>query len=275
MNKQYVTYGIAILALAAIIGAGALYAQREYTPPEPPPVVVNTQRGPVVLEDEEVNAGDLITAPDIGTVYYLNEEKTRVVFPDEQTFLSWYPDFDDVKHVSREKLESFPLSGRNATIRPGTLLITIPSSPQVWMIGHPSTLHWLQGGEEQAIALFGKNWTDRLVDLPEYYFSNYQDMGGFDTTDAYPVGLLVHVTSNDQYYIVTETGQRQVTEEGFIANHLQKQFAIEREDPIDFADFGPPLDSYEAKWGSPDLAEQEADEGPEDVDIGGAVPEVG
>lgn len=275
MQKQTITYFLAIIAFVAILVAGAFYADKVYQPPEAPPIVVNTIHGPVVLQDNNIEPGDLITAPDLGTIYYLNKESKRVVFPDEQTFLSWYPNFDNVKHVSRDKLESLRLSGTNATIRPGTLLVTIASSNQVWVIGHPNKLYWMQSGEEQAVGLFGEDWAELVVDLPEYFFENYQEDVPFNTVDAYPVGLLIHVLSNDQYYLVTERGQRQVTEEGFAANHLQKKFAIEREEPIDFAEFGPPLKEYEPKWGSPDLQEQYNDQGPDDIDIGDAVSEVG
>ena len=231
-KAPFITGALATIAFVSLIVAGAVYTKANYDAPEAPPVVVNTQHGPVVLEDNAIESGALLTAPDLGSIYYLNEEMERIVFPDEQTFLSWFPDFSAVQHVSREKLESFPLSGRNATIRPGTLLVTIPSSPQVWVVSHPKQLHWMQGGEEQAVELFGENWLDRLVDLPEYYFVNYTEDIPFDGVNAFPSGLLVHVKSNDQYYLVTETGQRLVTEEGLQANHFQTKFAIEREEPI-------------------------------------------
>ncbi len=269
MQRQQLNQGIAALALAAMLLAGGFYADKVYEPPEEPPTVVLTQNGPVILE-KEAQPGDLLTAPDLKTIYYLNEQRERIVFPDPQTFESWYPDYSGVKHIARDYLESFPLSGRNATIRPGTWLVTIPSSSQVWMIGQPNHLHWLSGGEQQAVALFGEHWLERLVDLPEYYFANYVDAQPIDSTDTYPVGLLIHVKSNNQYYLVTSNGQRLVTEEGMQANHLQKRFAIEREEPVSFAQFGPPLDAYEPRWGSPDVFEQQADQGPDDIDVGDA-----
>lgn len=270
---SFFTGAIAALCLIAILIAGGIYAKKNYQAPEAPPVVVNTRLGPVVLEDNAIAPGALLTAPDLGSIYYLNEDMERVVFPDEQTFLSWYPTFDEVQHVSREKLESFPLSGRNATIRPGTFLVTIQSSPQVWVVSHPNDLHWMQGGEEQAIEIFGENWSERVVDLPEYYFGNYNEKQPFERTDAFPTGLLIHVKSNDQYYVVTDFGQRVVTEEGLKANNFQTKFAIERDEPIVFDNFGPLLDSFEPKYGSPDPKEQAADPGPDDIDTGGATTE--
>lgn len=264
----------AVIAFAAILIAGAYYADRVYEAPEEPPEILYTIKGPVVLH-KKADPGDLITAPNLGTIYYLNQDSKRIVFPDEQTFLSWYPNFELVKTIPQELLESFPLAGRNATIRPGTHLITIPSSSQVWMIGWPTNLHWMEGGEEQAISIYGENWSELVVDLPEYYFGNYTESYSISSPEIYPTGQLVHVLSNDQYYLIADNGQRLVTEDGFKANHLQKKFAIEREEPIELTGFGPNLDSMELRWSSPDPKEQATDPGPEDLDVGNAEAEIG
>ena len=274
MSKGNLKYILAIIALAAILVAGALYADKVYVPPEPPPNIIYTIKGPVILY-EEAEPGDLVTAPNLGTIYYLNNQSQRVVFPDEQTFLTWYPDYDDVKTIPRELLESFPLSGRNVTIRPGTLLITIPSSYQVWMISYPNDIHWLKGGESQVIDLFGENWTERLVDLQEYYFDNYHDDYAIENFQIYPVGLLIHAASNDQYYLTVDHGQRMITAEGLTANRFQTKYAIERDEPLDLDVTGPPIDGYEPRWGSPDMREQAQDPGPQHYDIGDGEVEVG
>lgn len=264
-NKNLVLASIAILVLA---GAAGVYFKKNYVEPTPPPVVVNTQHGPVTLKDEQVSPGDLLTSPDLGTIYYLNEDSERVVFPDEQTFLSWYENFDDVKFISRDKLEAFPLSGRNATIRPGTFLVTIESSPQVWVISYPNGLHWLKGGEELVINLFGEEWQDRLVDVPEYYIANYQQNVDLEDTSFLPSGMFVRAASNRAYYLVTPEGQRQITLEGIEANRLQARFMIEIEEPLNLPLSGPPIESYEARWSSPDIREQDRDSGPEEVEVG-------
>lgn len=275
MTRTQVNHLLIGGALLLIGLAGALYVQDVYKVPEPPPVVVNTQHGPVTLKDEKVAAGDLVTSPDLGTVYYVNQDLERIVFPDEQTFLSWYENFDEVKFVSREKLESLSLSGRNATIRAGTLLVTIQSSPQVWLISHPDGLHWLSGGEEQVVSYFGEQWQDRLVDLPEYYIANYQQSVDLEDTRTYPSGMFVHAKSNDAYYLVTPEGQRQVTKEGIAANRLQMRFVLEIDEPLELPLGGPPLKAYEARWSSPDVKEQNADPGPKEIDIDGAPGQVG
>ncbi len=275
MNRTQGNILLSVVFLGAVAFAGIIYVNDRYIAPEAPPVVVNTNHGPVTLKDEKVSAGDLLTAPDLGTIYYLNDDLERVVFPDEQTFLSWYENFDDVKFISREKLESFPLSGRNATIRAGTLLVTIQSSPQVWLISHPNGLHWLKGGEEQVVSYIGENWQERLVDLPEYYIANYVQSVDLEDTRTYPAGMFVHAKSNDAYYLVTPEGQRQVTLEGMAANRLQKRFVLEIDEPLELPLGGPPLKEYEPRWSSPDVKEQEVDPGPQEIEIGTAEGQVG
>lgn len=261
---------IAAIVLAVLV-AGGLYAKKVYKAPEAPPQLIWTKRGAVLLYPK-AELGDIITSPDIDTIYYLNREGKRVVFPDVQTYESWYGDFTNVKTIPRDVLESYPLSGRNATIRPGTYLVTIPSSPQVWMVGFPNTLFWLADGEAQVKILFGEQWQDRLVDIPEYYFANYGESTDWHTT-LFPSGFLVRATSNGKTYLITPEGQRVVTDKGMSENHFQERFIIEIEQPLELH-VGPDLDGYEPRWGSPDINEQRADYGPAELNVNGAKPEI-
>lgn len=263
---------IAAAALALVI-AGGLYAKKVYRAPEAPPNIIYTIKGPVILYPD-AQPGELVTAPNFDTIYYLNADGKRVVFPDEQTFASWYGDFSAVKTIPRDVLESYPLSGRNATIRPGTYLIKIQSSPQVWMIGFPNVLFWLAQGESQVKAMFGEMWHERLVDIPEYYFANYSEGADLYGHSLYPAGTLIHIEENNQWFLVTPEGQRPVTEKGMQENHFQARFAVELDKPLDLP-LGPTLDGYEPRWGSPDLYEQSADRGPVEIKTMGARPEVG
>lgn len=251
-NKKII---LTIMALVAVLVAGALYADRFYESPQEPPTIVYTIKGPVILY-EQAYAGDLITAPNLGTIYYLNKNMERLVFPDEQTYNSWYDNFDEVKNIPQDLLESYPLSGRNATIRPGTYLVTIPSSNQVWMIGSPNILYWLADGEQQVIDLFGSDWMGRLTDLPEYYFTNYTQGPDFKDNMSYPAGLLFYSQSDGQYYITGPGGQRIITEKGLHDNHYQTGFAIIIPEPLSLTVVNEPIDAYGPRWGSPDPLEQ-------------------
>jgi hypothetical protein len=273
MNESKPPIALIAAAVLALVIAGGLYAKKVYRAPEAPPQLIWTNRGAVLLYPR-AEPGDIITSPDIDTIYYINSEGKRVVFPDAQTYESWYGDFSALKTIPRDVLESYPLSGRNATIRPGTYLVKIQSSPQVWMIGFPNALFWLAQGEPQAKAIFGETWQERLVDIPEYYFANYTEGADLYGHSLYPAGTLIHIKENNQWYLVTPEGQRPVTEKGMKENHFQATFAVELGQPLDLP-LGPTLDGYEARWGSPDLHEQSADRGPVEIKTMGARPEVG
>ena len=240
------------VALLSMLVAGGLYADKVYTPPQPPPEVVNTLHGSVILRREAL-AGDLVTSPDLGAIYFVNKDRRRLPFPDEQTFLSWYPDFSGVKNIPRDLLESLPLAGRNVTIRPGTHLVKVQSSPQVWAVSHPNSLMWFAQGEPQVVQVYGQSWGDRLVDTPEYFFVNYlmgPEIGAGGV--VYPIGSLIHAKNDDRYFLVTGLQQRIVTDRGFEENHFQKRFAIEVDEPLSLDLVAPTLDEYEPQWGSPD-----------------------
>ncbi len=259
--------------LVAIILAAATYADMVYVAPTAPPQMIYTIKGPVVLY-EDAQAGDIITAPNLGTLYYLNQDRKCVVFPDEQTFLSWYPDFSGVKTVTQEKLESFPLSGRNATIRPGTLMVKIQSAPFVYLIGFQKTLYSLKS-EEQAVELFGADWSSRVVDIPEYYFVNYDYGIELSGIESLPAGFVYRATSNQQVYLITPEGQRLIDEAGLLANHIADRFILTFEQPLDLPLAGPTISTPEPRWSSPDTVEQAQDQGPKDLETAGYQTEAG
>lgn len=262
--------GACVLSLLAAAG---LYADKVYEAPQPPPRMIYTIKGPVVLH-ETAQAGDLVTAPNLGTIYYINGEGKRVVFPDEQTFRSWYPDFSLVKTVPQDVLESFPLSGRNATIRPGTYLVKIQSAPFVYLIGFQKTLFSL-ANEQQALAVLGEGWQGRVVDVPEYFFVNYDEGIMLSGIDLLPGGFVYRAQSNGITYIVTPEGQRVMDERGLKANHVDERFIVQRADPLDLPLSGPTVSGYEPRWGSPDTLEQINDRGPADVNTAGRETEAG
>lgn len=253
--------------LLTLLLAVSLYADKVYQAPKPPPRMIYTIKGPVVLYDT-AQPGELITAPNLGTIYYLNHEGKRVVFPDEQTFLSWYPDYTAVKTIPQEVLESFPLSGRNATIRPGTYLIKIQSAPFVYLIGFQKTLYPLRD-EEQAIEAFGGEWSSRLLDIPEYFFVNYDEGIEWGGIELLPAGFVYTAQSNNATYLITAEGQRLINEAGLAANHFNPRFILTLAEPLDRPLSGPTVEAFEPRWGSPDIVEQYVDIGPADVKTGG------
>lgn len=119
-------------------------------------------------------ANDLVMCPDFTAVYYLGEDGKRYVFPNENIFFSWYNDFDDVVTISCEDLASFPLGDR-VVYQAGTRLVKMPSVATVYVVEDDGVLRAIES-EEQAEALFGEDWSDRVDDVSEAFWPSF-DVG--------------------------------------------------------------------------------------------------
>ena len=97
------------------------------------------------------SAGDLIKMDGLSSVYYLGADGKRYVFPNTETYMSWYSDFSGVVTIPASELQSYPLGG-NVTMRPGTKLVKITTDPTVYASG-TSTILLFQLVPYNAIAL--------------------------------------------------------------------------------------------------------------------------
>lgn len=119
-------------------------------------------------------ANDLVMCADFTAVYYLGEDGKRYVFPNENIFFSWYNDFDDVVTISCDDLASFPLGDR-VVYQAGTRLVKMPSVATVYVVEDNGMLRAIES-EEQAEALFGEDWSDRVDDVSEAFWPSF-DVG--------------------------------------------------------------------------------------------------
>jgi len=164
-------------------------------------------------------AGDLIKMDGLSSVYYLGTDGKRYVFPNESTYFSWYHDFSSVVTIPQSELESYPL-GANVTMRPGTNLVKITTNPKVYAVEATGKLVWISD-EATAKALYGDNWSSRVVDVADSFFTNYTDTGKQASTAAYPAGSLVKFGGADVYYINTDgTASKIADEAAFTANRF-------------------------------------------------------
>jgi hypothetical protein len=170
-------------------------------------------------------AGDLIKMEGLSSVYYLGEDGKRYVFPNEDTYFSWYSDFSSVVTISQSELESYPL-GSNVNIRPGTHLVKITTDPKVYAVEEGGSLRAIPD-EDTAETLYGANWADRVVDVPDAFFVNYTiDEGNEVSADAYPQGTLVKPQGGSDVYYINADGEAQpiADEAAFEANRFQWKF---------------------------------------------------
>lgn len=105
-------------------------------------------------------------------VYYQAIDGKRYVFPNPETYFSWYDNFDKIIEISATDLAQIPLAG-NVTLRPGTRLVKIQSDPKVYAVSQGGILRWVKT-EELARSLYGSNWQAQVIDISDAFFINYQ-----------------------------------------------------------------------------------------------------
>ncbi|QQG52853.1 MAG: hypothetical protein HY931_01290 [Candidatus Falkowbacteria bacterium] len=160
------------------------------------------------------SAGDLIKMDGLSSVYYLGSDGKRYVFPNEATYMSWHADFSGVVTIPASELQSYPLGG-NVTMRPGTKLVKITTDPSVYAVEPNGVLRKIQS-EAQAAALYGTNWSKRVVDVADSFFTNYT-IGAALADGAVPAGSLVKNASSAAVYYYDGTNYRSIASESALA----------------------------------------------------------
>ncbi len=167
--------------------------------------------------------GDLIKMDGSSAVYYLNGGK-RYVFPNQKTFMTWYPNFDSVVTVSQSEMEGYPLGG-NVTYRPGTRLVKITTVPTVYAVEPGGVLRSILS-EANAEALYGSAWNTMIDDVPDSFFVNYT-VGADLTAGMYPTGTLVKEEGSATTYYIDGTTRRPIaTGEAFDANNFNWSYLV-------------------------------------------------
>ena len=168
----------------------------------------------IEVEPEPTDQGRLVSLTDDGNpdtqydtaVYFVGDQNKRHAFPNETVYFSWFENYDDVEEIDQTEMDQYSLGG-NVTIRPGTKLIKIQSSPDVYAV-EPGGVARKITSEEIAITLYGAEWADRVVDVADGFWGNYTK--GDDITSAVhpsgsllvsPAGEFVYL-SNGNYYSV-------------------------------------------------------------------------
>ena len=142
---------------------------------------------------------ELVKSKDFGTIYYLDSRGLRHPFPNQATYESWYgKDFSRVVTVANEFLANFPL-GKNITIRPGTFLVKVRTAPQVYAVEQGGVLREIKD-EGIAEAIYGQNWAQRIVDVPDIFFGNYILGAPIIHDYTVPDGILFYDQSAKKYY---------------------------------------------------------------------------
>jgi len=178
---------------------------------------------PGVASAATLSAGDLIKASGPAVYYYAADGK-RYVFPNEKTYYSWFQNFNSVKTITDGELAAV-LIGGNVTVRAGTKLVKITTDPKVYALTNWGVLHWVES-EAVAKALYGDNWAQRVIDVPDAFFVNYT-VGSSVSTMVHPDGTVVRY-ANDSAWYVTQGGVKRkfASDSAYAANGLNMSDAI-------------------------------------------------
>ena len=129
------------------------------TPPPPPPPAKNYA------------SGDLIKASG-AAVYYYGADAKRYVFPNLNTYNTWYSDFSAVKTITDTELAAITIGG-NVTFRPGVKLVKITTDPKVYAVDSAGTLRWISTAAIASV-LYGADWQSKVADVADTFFINYK-----------------------------------------------------------------------------------------------------
>lgn len=157
-----------------------------------------------------VYPGDLIKVQGNAAVYYFDKDWHRRPFPNDKVFKSWYSDFSSVKTLTADDMSQIQL-GAPVVYRPGTQLVKIPSIPKVYAVEPNGLLRWIES-EATAIALYGPNWSKRVDDVPEAFFSQYRE-GAPLTLPLWPTGTIVKRDTDGTYFFIDGGMKRPVPQE--------------------------------------------------------------
>jgi hypothetical protein len=197
MNKLRRIFTISVMVMTVVVMSGAVVAPT----------------------NAAAQAGDLIKMDGLSAVYYLGDDGQRYVFPNESTYFSWYSDFSGVVTVPSSELQTYPIGG-NVTVRPGTKLVKITTDPTVYSVEPGGELRSIVS-EANAKDLYGDNWADMVVDVPDSFFVNY-NVGSALTAGEYPTGTVLQEEGSADVYFVDNGEYRAFNgEAAFLANNLK------------------------------------------------------
>lgn len=128
-------------------------------------------RSAVFITQNDLGCLNLGRTVDVSSVYCLMGDGTRLAFPMETTYFSWYPDFSLVDTFENESVSAHRLI-RNVTFKPGTL-IKSATGPNVYVVVDSFGTIRLIPSEQKAIDLWGSAWAGLVFDIPDEFWTNY------------------------------------------------------------------------------------------------------
>lgn len=158
----------------------------------------------VPLDCTDNRPGDLIKFENGTAVYLYTAQDTIRPFAGESAFLTWYEDFSKVNvHLPDYCIDELR-TGAPMLARPGTAPLKRPISNRVYA---NTSLGLVQiGSAEVAVALYGPNYETKIMDVPEYIWSNYTITGEVHN-EKVPISDMFVTTADDPHVYLVEHGR--------------------------------------------------------------------
>jgi hypothetical protein len=212
-GKRALSAAVAAATIAFSIGAGALMS----------PAVTHAAA-----------AGDRIRSQSLSTVYYYGYDGMRYTYPNVKTYTSWHsttsgqPDFNGVQFVSDTTISDITLGG-NIVVRPGASWIKVTSDPKTYAVGRNGRIYWIET-EAVAVAYAGSDWNQRIIDVPDVFFTDYTVGASLMSATAYN-GMMY--MSGGNTYLAWDGAKRLVSSAGMSANGLQSRWVMDGSGIVD------------------------------------------
>ncbi|PIX61977.1 hypothetical protein CO057_03360 [Candidatus Uhrbacteria bacterium CG_4_9_14_0_2_um_filter_41_50] len=130
-----------------------------------------------------------VKAPSFASVYYVTGEGRRA-FISSAAYFTWFDSFEEIANVQDQDLSAWSLSGLMLP-KAGVVLVKIQSDPQVYALAENSSDEFSPllraiPDEQTAIALYGNDWADYVIDIEPTFFAKFsqgEPMSSSETVD--------------------------------------------------------------------------------------------
>ncbi len=121
--------------------------------------------------------GDLIKSPSSSSVYLVRWGGRRYVFPFQQVYAAYHGNnFSSVKTISDQEMSQLKLIS-NVFLPSNTLVKSQTNNKVYSTIFDDSTnsihIKWIDS-EQKAANLFGADWVEKIIDIPDAFWGDYQ-----------------------------------------------------------------------------------------------------
>ncbi len=163
----------------------------------------------VFAQANPITDGMLLKSPK-HTAVYQYQYGTRRPFASNKVYYTWYQNFENVTEITVKEMEEIKL-GNPMSIKPDEALLKFPLNPRIYSVGVDSDYgteavlrHIPHAGA--ATALFGDDWEDMIIELPELYYLFYVEGGEISFNDDFPHWINTKNYELEQYSLLTDGG---------------------------------------------------------------------